>query len=85
MSRISNSLFVVLAVALAAASPARAQDAADARDPGRADEPRAEPTLHGELRLSLADAIAMSLENNLDIEIARYAPIIALQDHEIAW
>jgi outer membrane protein TolC len=65
--------------------PARTQDAADERDPGSAAEPRPEPTLHGELRLSLADAIAMSLENNLDVEIARYAPIIALQDHEIAW
>jgi outer membrane protein TolC len=85
MSRISNSLFALLVVALATASPARAQDADDERDPGSAANARPEPTLHGELRLSLADAIAMSLENNLDVEIARYAPIIALQDHEIAW
>ena len=39
-------------------------------------------TLHGALQLSLADAIAMGLENNLGVEIQRHAPIIA---HELAY
>ena len=34
----------------------------------------------GELYLSLADAIALALENNLDIETERYLPRIALTD-----
>jgi outer membrane protein TolC len=61
-----------------------------AGSPVRADEPEpvpggATPILHGELRLSLADAIAMGIENNLDVEIARHAPLIAEQDAQIAW
>jgi outer membrane protein len=43
------------------------------------------PTLHGELALSVADAIAMSIENNLDVEIARFTPLIADLDHTAAW
>ncbi|MBW2269738.1 MAG: TolC family protein [Deltaproteobacteria bacterium] len=42
-------------------------------------------TLHGELQLSLADAIAMGLENNLNVEIQRHAPLIAHADHQYAW
>src|SRR6202035_2284797 len=34
----------------------------------------------GQLYLSLADAIALALENNLDIEIERYLPRIAQTD-----
>lgn len=34
----------------------------------------------GELYLSLADAIALAIENNLDIEVARYGPRIADTD-----
>ncbi len=43
------------------------------------------PTLHGELALSVQDAIAMSIENNLDVEIARFSPLIADLDHTSAW
>jgi outer membrane protein TolC len=43
------------------------------------------PTLHGELKLSLADAIAMGLENNLGVEILRHQPLITHQDYLIAW
>jgi len=43
------------------------------------------PTLHGELRLSLAEAITMGIENNLGIEIQRHAPLIAHEDYEAAW
>jgi outer membrane protein TolC len=57
------------------------------------DDPPAEPTrspvapatLHGNLALSLQDAIAMGLENNLNLEVQRHAPLIAYEDHEIAW
>src|ERR1700754_2228112 len=34
----------------------------------------------GQLYLSLADAIALALENNLDIELERYLPQIARTD-----
>jgi outer membrane protein len=49
--------------------------------------PRAEggPMLHGELGLSLANAIKMGLENNLDVEIERHQPLIADRDESIAW
>ena len=43
------------------------------------------PTLHGELALSVQDAIAMSIENNLNVEIARFTPLIADLDHTRAW
>ncbi len=43
------------------------------------------PTTHGELALSVQDAIAMSIENNLDVEIARFSPLIADLDHTSAW
>ena len=43
------------------------------------------PTLHGELALSVGDAIAMSIENNLDVEIARFTPLIAALDRTAAW
>ncbi|MBW2256523.1 MAG: TolC family protein, partial [Deltaproteobacteria bacterium] len=43
------------------------------------------PTLHGELALSVEDAITMAIENNLDVEIARFTPLIADLDHTSAW
>ncbi|MEE2663313.1 MAG: TolC family protein [Myxococcota bacterium] len=43
------------------------------------------PALRGSLTLSLADAIAMGLENNLDIEVERHAPLIAEEDYQISW
>jgi len=53
---------------------------------GWAQEPGAPPpTLHGELALSVEDAITMSIENNLDVEIARFTPLIADLDHTSAW
>ncbi|MBW1684446.1 MAG: TolC family protein [Deltaproteobacteria bacterium] len=42
------------------------------------------PGLHGELELALADAIAMGLENNLNVEIQRHAPLIAHEDARMA-
>src|SRR5262245_16049628 len=46
---------------------------------------RPQPTLHGELALSLEDALRMGLENNLDVEVDRYSPYIVYEDVEQAW
>jgi len=43
------------------------------------------PTLHGELALSLEEAIRMGLENNLDVEVVRFAPYIAEEQVTEAW
>ena len=43
------------------------------------------PLLHGRLQLSLEDAIKMGLENNLNVQVERYSPIIAGYDEDIAW
>lgn len=45
----------------------------------------ARPTLGGRLALTLAEAIELGLENNLALEVDRYAPEIADQDHWLAW
>jgi len=44
-----------------------------------------ESTDAAHMRLSLGDAIAMGLENNLNVEVARYTPRIANEDHTSAW
>ena len=46
---------------------------------------RSGPALEGTLRMSLGDAVAMGLENNLEVEIARHGPLIAEEDLTIAW
>ncbi len=66
-------------LALAALHPAAAEEAA--KPPS---SPPA-PSLHGDLSLSLGDAIRMGLENNLDVEVERYAPYIADRDETAAW
>jgi outer membrane protein TolC len=83
------SLALCLAVISAWAPPALAGPPGDptvsgliAHDPTGPDPA---PNLAGELQLSLADAIAMGLENNLDVELQRHAPLIAHEDHRIAW
>lgn len=43
------------------------------------------PSLRGSLELTLADAIAMGLENNLSVAIERHAPLIAYENARIAW
>ena len=46
-----------------------------------ADSPRMQELIRsGKLYLTLADAIALALENNLDIEVARYSPLEADSD-----
>src|ERR1051326_4101709 len=45
------------------------------------DSPRIEKLMRaGVIYLSLRDAIALALENNLDLEVARYYPKLALSD-----
>src|SRR5258705_864655 len=56
-----------------------------AHPPAAAAHPQAPaPLLHGTLELSLQDAIRMGLENNLDVQIERYAPMIADLDVSVA-
>ncbi len=43
------------------------------------------PLLHGTLDLSLDEAIRMGLENNLDVQVERYSPMIADLDYDAAW
>ena len=43
------------------------------------------PSLHGSLKLTLAEAIRMGLENNLDVQVERFSPLIAGEEEEIAW
>ncbi|MDJ0787869.1 MAG: TolC family protein [Myxococcota bacterium] len=43
------------------------------------------PSLQGDLALSLADAISMGIENNLDVELVRHDPLIADAQEFAAW
>ncbi len=88
-------LGLALALVLGPGAPVRADDVLPAEaetavlpepaKPAPASSGAARPTLHGELSLSLEDAIRMGLENNLDVEVVRYSPYIAYEDVEQAW
>jgi len=67
------------------ALPAPYARAEDVPPPPVVPSPIAPPTLHGNLALTLEEAIAMGLENNLNLEVERHAPLIAEEDAEIAW
>src|SRR5579872_5766655 len=55
--------------------------ARDVHEVSFADSPRIDKLMRaGNIYLSLRDAIALALENNLDIESSRYAPKLALAD-----
>ena len=41
--------------------------------------------LQGQLPLTLQEAIAMGIENNLDVQLARFEPLIATEDKLEAW
>ncbi len=72
---------LVLAVALVATGanpPAQAQDT----DTSSIVAPA---VVRGELRLSLADAIASGIENNLGVQVARHDPLISYESSRIAW
>lgn len=78
--------FAVLGVLLPFATTGWAEETGQPPSPdGEAATGAPPPTLHGELALSVSDAIAMSIENNLDVEIARFTPLIADLDHTAAW
>jgi len=66
--------------------PAEPEEAAE---PAPAAEPHPDnaqaPMLHGKLALSLEDALKMGLENNLDVQVQRYGPLISEMDEAIAW
>ncbi len=82
MQRTLLSLGALLALA---APPAHAEPEQDADIEAAMQRLESAPALHGELALSLADAIAMGLENNLDVEIERHQPLIAEEDVGVAW
>jgi outer membrane protein TolC len=65
--------------------PAPAPEEARPEAAPRATALSAGPMLHGTLELSLEDAIKMGLENNLDVQVERYAPMIADLDYTAAW
>jgi outer membrane protein TolC len=65
--------------------PTASLRAEDVPPPPPAPSPLSAPTLHGNLALSLQEAIAMGLENNLNLEVQRHDPLIAEEDAEIAW
>jgi len=69
-----------LALAAMLAAPAWAEP-----PPNMRHSPLNVPALHGTLNLSLENAIEMGLENNLDIQVERYAPFIAAQVEREAW
>lgn len=58
---------------------------ADSDSPPPSYGARSGPMLHGELKLGLAGAIAMGLENNLNVEVERYAPVIAGFEEDSSW
>ncbi len=43
------------------------------------------PTLLGRYELSIAEAIAMGLKNNLDVEVTRYDPLLSWEEFQAAW
>jgi outer membrane protein TolC len=67
------------------ALPAASVRAEEVPPPPPEPSPLSAPTLHGNLALSLSEAIAMGLENNLNLEVQRHAPLIAEEDAAIAW
>jgi outer membrane protein TolC len=70
---------------LLCALPAPAQDPGTPPPPPAPGSPTPGPTLHGQLALALQEAIAMGIENNLDVQIARFDPLIASEDAIAAW
>jgi outer membrane protein TolC len=60
------------------------QRSAEAAHQAPAPAPRT-PVREGELRLTLLDAIGLALENNQDIQIAGYNPLLAETDLAAAW
>ncbi len=80
------SLVLAAIVAVAPGIALGEEPEASAPDPGEQAQPPAQPPLlHGMLELSLTDAIRMGLENNLDVQVERYSPMLADLDTTAAW
>ena len=47
--------------------------------------PRRTPTIRRRLRLSLDESIQLALQNNLDVEVQRFTPLIAGEQETEAW
>ncbi len=67
------------------ALPALRAGAEDVPPPPPAPSPLSATTLHGNLSLTLQEAIEMGLKNNLGLEVERHAPLITAEDEAIAW
>jgi outer membrane protein TolC len=82
------AFLLTFALTLAPLFPAFGDEAAEpaAEDPvvGQLDLPESS-TPQEELPLSLRDAVAMGIENNLNIQVDRFSPLIADEDSAIAW
>ncbi|MCH7601072.1 MAG: TolC family protein, partial [Myxococcales bacterium] len=59
-----------------------ATESATMPEPAVAEDADEEAT---EIKLSLRSAVNLAIENNLGVEVARHAPLIAEQDMSIAW
>jgi len=78
--------FGFLGLFLVVAGAAWAEEPGEPRPPSAETAPGAPPSmLQDELALSVQEAITMSIENNLDVEIARFTPLISDLDHTAAW
>jgi outer membrane protein TolC len=77
---------VCFAIAALAPDPAHGEDAQPDAEAGdsRPGPPEHEP-VSGVYPLSLTDAIAVGLTNNLEVEVERYAPLLLEQDRDAAW
>jgi outer membrane protein TolC len=73
------ALWLAGAAALLAAAPLQAEP------PGPPPAAPAPAAPSGTLRLSLHDAVRLAIDNNLDVELLRYDPLVAEQDLAGAW
>ena len=78
MQRLARTFVFVATALLLSAMPAGAQITAE--------QANSQGDLNfGTLRLSLAEAVSLGLQYNLDVEVERHAPLVAFEDSQIAW
>jgi outer membrane protein len=76
---------ILWTTALTAAAAFAVQPAAAQRGASPRGTPNALPFVNGALELTLEQAVELAIENNLDVEIRRFEPLIAEQDLRGAW
>jgi outer membrane protein len=76
---------ILWTTALTAAAAFAVQPAAAQRGANPRGTPNALPFVNGTLELALEQAVELAIENNLDVEIRRFEPLIAEQDLRTAW